>query len=310
MFSRRAATAVSLVLLIAAACGGSETSIATGGAATGSPVPTSSSTEASPSSAASGLSSPELTPLPSAIESSAPEPGADGGSLLGALGTILLVVVGLAAFALTLVLVTLGLRNFTNFRATIEEKEWVIAPASHIDDSTQATALLQEAVGKLTSEIRTLTGDLAERREHLQILTSSLAERDEQIKTASIGVEQHARIRSLRYVAQLAEILEIDGRAGIEPNKTLTGIKSEVEHILEEAGVVVYEPKVGEKLPQRGVSLKRVKTLPAPSPELAGTIKSIEAPAYLYVGPGEQEVVLQPMAITVYSSNQEAEEGK
>jgi hypothetical protein len=222
----------------------------------------------------------------------------------------LLVVIGFAALALTLVLVRLGLKNYSNFRTTIEEKEWVIAPASHIDASTQAAIILQETVGKLTSEIRTLTGDLAERREHLQILTTSLAERDEQIKTASIGVEQHARIRALRYVAQISEILEIDGRAGIEPNKTLTGIKSEVEHILEEAGVVVYEPKVGEKLPQRGVSLKRVKTLPAPSPELAGTIKSIEAPAYLYVGPNEQEVVLQPMAITVYSNNQEAEEAE
>lgn len=306
MFSRRAVTAVSLVLLIAAACGGSETSIVTGGATTGSPLPTSSNTEASPSSEASAPSSLEPTPLPSATESSAPELDADEGSLLGALGTILLVVIGFAGLALTLVLVRLGLKNYSNFRTTIEEKEWVIAPASHIDDSTQATALLQETVGKLTSEIRALTGDLAERREHLQILTSSLAERDAQIKTASIGVEQHARIRSLRYVAQLAEILEIDGRAGIEPNKTLTGIKSEVEHILEEAGVVVYEPKVGEKLPQRGVSIKRVRTLPAPSPELAGTVKSIEAPAYLYVGPNEQEVVLQPMAITVYSSNQEA----
>jgi len=297
-------------MVIAGACGGGESAVVTSVAPSGSLAPTTAVVEASPSSEASVPSSLEPTPLPSAIESSAPQLDADEGSLLGALGTILLVFIGFAALALTLVLVRLGLKNFSNFRTTIEEKEWVIAPASHIDDSTQATALLQEAVGKLASEIRTLTGDLAERREHLQILTSSLAERDEQIKTASIGVEQHARIRSLRYVAQLAEILEIDGRAGIEPNKTLIGIQSEVEHILEEAGVVVYEPKVGEKLPQRGVSLKRVKTLPAPSPELAGTIKSIEAPAYLYVGPSEQEVVLQPMAITVYSSNQEAEEGK
>ena len=306
----------SLGLLIAAACGGGETSVATSGAPTGSPLPTSSAAEVNPSSEASSsieasdLPSLELTPLPSPTEPSAPESGADEGSPLGAIGSILLVVIGLAVVALTLVLVSLGLKNFTNFRATIEEKEWVIAPASHIDESTQAAILLQERVVKLTSEIMLLTEALTERHEHLQILTSSLAERDDQIKTASIGVEQHARIRSLRYVAQIAEILEIDRRAGIEPNKTLTGLKSEVEHILEEAGVVVYEPKVGEKLPQRGVSLKRVKTLPAPSPELAGTIRSIEAPAYLYVGPNEQEVVLQPMAITVYSSNQEAEEGK
>jgi hypothetical protein len=223
---------------------------------------------------------------------------------------MLLIALGLAALTLTLVLVWLGVKNFTNFRTTIEEKEWVIAPASHIDESRQASTVLQERVAKLTSEIMLLTEALAERSEHLQILTTSLAQRDEQIKTASIGVEQHARMRSLRYVAQLAEILEIDRRAGIESSKTLAGVKSEIEHILEEAGVVVYEPKVGEKLPQRGVSLKRVKTLPAPSPALAGTIKSIESPAYLYVGANQQEVVLQPMAITVYLSEQEAGEGK
>jgi len=310
MFLPRALIAASLVMVIAGACSGGESAVVASVAPSGSLAPTNPVAEASPSSEASEQSSPLPTPLSSPVESIAPEPSAEGDSLLGTLGTMLLVVLGLAALTLTLVLVWLGVKNFTNFRTTIEEKEWVIAPASHIDESTQAAMALQERVVKLTNEIMLLTEALTERHEHLRILTASLADRDEQIKTANIGVEQHARMKSLRYVAQLAEILEIDRRAGIEPDKTLAGVKSEIEHILEEAGVVVYEPKVGEKLPQRGVSLKRVKTLPAPSPALAGTIKSIEAPAYLYVGANQQEVVLQPMAITVYLSEQEAGEGK
>lgn len=309
MFLPRALIAASLVIVIAGACSGGESAVVASVAPSGSLAPATPVIEASPSSETSEQSSPLPTPLSSPVESITPEPSADGDSPLGTLGTLLLVVVGLVALALTLALVWLGVKNFTNFRTTIEEKEWVIAPASHIDETRQASTVLQERVAKLTSEIMLLTEALSERSEHLQILTTSLAERDEQIKTASIGVEQHARMRSLRYVAQLAEILEIDRRAGIESNKTLAGVKSEIEHILEEAGVVVYEPKVGEQLPQRGVSLKRVKTLPAPSPALAGTIKSIEAPAYLYVGANQQEVVLQPMAITVYLNEQEAGEG-
>jgi hypothetical protein len=88
----------------------------------------------------------------------------------------------------------------------------------------------------------------------------------------------------------------------MDAKATVGGIKVEIEQLLDENGVITYEPKPGEKLPQRGVSLKRVKTIPAPQPELAGTVKSVESPAYIYVGPNAQEVVLHPMSITVYGA--------
>lgn len=214
--------------------------------------------------------------------------------LLGGFGLLLLVV-----------LVYLGLKNFTNFRATIENKEWVLAPATHIDQVTQVAALLQDRVARLTTEVMALAASLEERREHLQLLTASIAERDAQLRLANLGVEYHARQKSLKSLAQIAEILEIDTRSGVEATKTVGGIKTEIEQLLEELGVITYEPKVGEKLPQRGVSLKQVKTAPAPSPEKVGTVKSVESPAYLYVGANEQEVVLQPMSVTVYANQSE-----
>ena len=308
MFLPRTLILVVLVLTIAGACSGGQSEEGTRATPMDSLAPTTPVDEIGSSSQPIEQSSALPTSLASPAESNEPEGNANADSPIGTLVTLLLTLFGLAAIAAIFVLAWLGVKHFTNFRTTIEEKEWIIAPASQIDESRQASIALQERVVKLTSEIMLLAEALADRREHLEILTTSLAERDEQIKTSSIGVEQHARVRSLRYVAQIAEIMEVDRRAGIEPNKTIIGLKSEVEHILEEAGVAVYEPQVGDTLPQRGVSLKRVKTIPAPSPELAGTIKSIEAPAYILVGPNEQEVVLQPMAITVYSSNQE--EGK
>ena len=105
----------------------------------------------------------------------------------------------------------------------------------------------------------------------------------------------------------IAEILEVDSRSGIDPKATIGGIRAELEQLLEESGVITYEPKPGEKLPQRGVSLKRVKTVPAPKPALTGTVKSVESPAYIYVGPNDQEVVLQPMSITAYGAPSAAE---
>jgi hypothetical protein len=207
----------------------------------------------------------------------------------------------LAAF-LVVALSYLGIKNFTNFRTTIDNKEWILAPATHIDEVTQVAGLLQDRVAKLASEVSALSEALAERREHLQILAASIAEHDDKLKKATLGVEHHAREKSLRHLALIAEIVEIDSRSGIDAKATVGGIKVELEQLLEENGVTTYEPKPGEKLPQRGVSLKRVKTIPAPQPELAGTVKSVESPAYIYVGPNAQEVVLHPMSITVYGA--------
>jgi hypothetical protein len=213
-----------------------------------------------------------------------------------------MVALGALAIFLVAALAFLGIKNYTNFRTTIEKKEWVLAPAAHIDEVTQVAGMLHDRVAKLAAEITELTSALAERREHIQILDNSITERDELLKKANLGVEHHARQQALRHLALIAEILEVDARSGIDPKATVGGIRAELEQLLEESGVITYEPKPGEKLPQRGVSLKKVKTVPAPEPRQEGTVKSVEAPAYIYTGPNEQEVVLQPMSITVYGA--------
>jgi hypothetical protein len=218
-----------------------------------------------------------------------------------------MVVLGALGIFLIAALVFLGIKNYTNFRTTIDEKEWILAPAAHIDEVTQVAGMLHDRVAKLAAEITDLTSALAERREHIQILDNSISERDELLKKANLGVEHHARQQALRHLALIAEILEVDSRSGIDPKATVRGIRAELEQLLEESGVVTYEPKPGEKLPQRGVSLKRVKTVPAEKPAQAGTVKSVESPAYIYAGPNGQEVVLQPMSITVYGAQSIAE---
>jgi hypothetical protein len=218
-----------------------------------------------------------------------------------------LITLGALALFLVAALSFLGIKNFTNFRTTIDKKEWILAPATHIDEVTQVTGLLHDRVAKLAAEISTLTSALAERREHIQILDNTITERDELLKKANLGVEHHARQQALRHLALIAEILEVDSRSGIDPKATIGGIRAELEQLLEESGVITYEPKPGEKLPQRGVSLKRVKTVPAPKQALTGTVKSVESPAYIYVGPNDQEVVLQPMSITAYGAPTAAE---
>ena len=288
-----------LALLAAAisACGGAVTT------ASLSPAP--SAAQSGPAATASA--SPAVSPTATASPAASPIPSTEGGSILGALGTILLITLGALALLLVAALSFLGVKNFTNFRTTIDKKEWILAPAAHIDEVTQVAGLLQDRVAKLAAEITTLSSALAERREHIQILDNSITERDELLKKANLGVEHHARQQALRHLALIAEILEVDSRSGIDPKATVGGIKAELDQLLEESGVITYEPKPGEKLPQRGVSLKRVKTIPAPKPALTGTVKSVESPAYIYVGPNEQEVVLQPMSITVYGAPSAAE---
>ena len=288
-----------LALLTAAisACGGAVTT------ASLSPAPSAAQSEP----AATASASPAVSPTATASPAASPIPNTEGGSILGALGTALLITLGALALLLVAALSFLGVKNFTNFRTTIDKKEWILAPAAHIDEVTQVTGLLQDRVAKLAAEIATLSSALAERREHIQILDNSITERDELLKRANLGVEHHARQQALRHLALIAEILEVDSRSGIDPKATVGGIKAELDQLLEESGVITYEPKPGEKLPQRGVSLKRVKTTPAPKPALTGTVKSVESPAYIYVRPNEQEVVLQPMSITVYGAPSAAE---
>jgi len=288
-----------LALLAAAisACGGAVTT------ASLSPAPSAAQSEP----AATASASPAVSPTATASPAASPIPSTEGGSILGALGTILLITLGALALFLVAALSFLGVKNFTNFRTTIDKKEWILAPAAHIDEVTQVAGLLQDRVAKLAAEITTLSSALAERREHIQILDNSITERDELLKKANLGVEHHARQQALRHLALIAEILEVDSRSGIDPKATVGGIKAELDQLLEESGVITYEPKPGEKLPQRGVSLKRVKTVPAEKPAQAGTVKSVESPAYIYAGPNEQEVVLQPMSITVYAAPAVAE---
>lgn len=288
--SKKIILILALVAAAISACGGAATT------ASNSPVPSAVPSQAT----ASPLASPTISPSPTATAS--PAPNAGGGSVLGAISTLFVITLGALAVFLVLALSYLGIKNFTNFRTTIDNKEWILAPASHIDEVTQVAGLLQDRVTKLASEVSALSEALAERREHLQILAASIAEHDDKLKKATLGVEHHAREKSLRHLALIAEILEIDSRSGIDAKATVGGIKVELEQLLEENGVTTYEPKPGEKLPQRGVSLKRVKTIPAPQPELAGTVKSVESPAYIYVGPNAQEVVLHPMSITVYGA--------
>ena len=288
---------LSLLLAAVSACGGA---VAT---TTLSPAPSAAQSEP----AATTPASPAVSPTATASPAASPVPSSEGGSILGALGTIFLITLGALALFLVAALSFLGVKNFTNFRTTIDKKEWILAPAAHIDEVTQVAGLLQDRVAKLAAEITTLSSALAERREHIQILDNSITERDELLKKANLGVEHHARQQALRHLALIAEILEVDSRSGIEPKATVGGIKAELDQLLEESGVITYEPKIGEKLPQRGVSLKRVKTVPAQKPAQAGTVKSVESPAYIYVGPNEQEVVLQPMSITAYGAPSAAE---
>jgi hypothetical protein len=290
-------SALMLVTAVLSACGGA---VAT---TTPSPSPSASQSEPAATASASAAASPAATASPTA----SPLPDASEGSIIGAIGTILLITLGALALFLIAALSFLGIKNYTNFRTTIDKKEWILAPAAHIDEVTQVTGLLHDRVATLAQEIIALTSALAERREHIQILDNSITERDELLKKANLGVEHHARQQALRHLALIAEILEVDSRSGIDPKATVGGIRAELEQLLEESGVITYEPKPGEKLPQRGVSLKRVKTVPAEKPAQAGTVKSVESPAYIYAGPNEQEVVLQPMSITVYAAPAVAE---
>ena len=290
-------SALLLAAAVFSACGGA---VAT---TTLSPSPSPSQSEPAATASASTAASPTATTSPVA----SPLPDASEGSIIGAIGTIFMVVLGALGIFLIAALVFLGIKNYTNFRTTIDEKEWILAPAAHIDEVTQVAGMLHDRVAKLAAEITDLTSALAERREHIQILDNSISERDELLKKANLGVEHHARQQALRHLALIAEILEVDSRSGIDPKATVRGIRAELEQLLEESGVVTYEPKPGEKLPQRGVSLKRVKTVPAEKPAQAGTVKSVESPAYIYAGPNGQEVVLQPMSITVYGARSIAE---
>ena len=290
-------SALLLVMAMLSACGGV---VAT---ASLSPSPSAFQSEPAATPSASTAASPAATTSPTA----SPQPSASEGSIIGAIGTILMVALGALAIFLVAALAFLGIKNYTNFRTTLEKKEWVLAPAAHIDEVTQVAGMLHDRVAKLAAEITELTSALAERREHIQILDNSITERDELLKKANLGVEHHARQQALRHLALIAEILEVDSRSGIDPKATVGGIRAELEQLLEESGVITYEPKPGEKLPQRGVSLKRVKTVPAEKPAQAGTVKSVESPAYIYAGPNEQEVVLQPMSITVYAAPAVAE---
>ena len=160
--SKKIVLILALVAAAISACGGAVTT------ASNSPVPSAVPSQAT----ASPLASPTISPSPTAAAS--PAPNAGGGSVLGAISTLFVITLGALAVFLVVALSYLGIKNFTNFRTTIDNKEWILAPAAHIDEVTQVAGLLQDRVAKLASEVSALSEALAERREHLQILQPAL----------------------------------------------------------------------------------------------------------------------------------------
>ena len=139
MFLPRTLILVFLVLTIAGACSGGQSEEGTRATPMDSLAPTTPVDVIGSSSQPMEQSSAQPTPVASAVESNEPEGNANADSPIGTLVALLLTLFGLGAFVAILVLAWLGVKHFTNFRTTIEEKEWIIAPASQIDESRQAS---------------------------------------------------------------------------------------------------------------------------------------------------------------------------
>ncbi len=204
-----------------------------------------------------------------------------------------------ASWVLVALLAVTMLVAVRKWKAAFADKEWTLAPTLEVGEITAAVASAQDELEFLrgaTLEARDASQGV---REEFAILGRELDARTQEVRELRMGQAFVAQRPFMAASVRAIDAIEYDRDLASDPIKTLQSIEVDLTELLEDHGVEVVTPAVGDRLPARGVDPGSARHVPTGDAAKVGTLASVDRPAYIAVGPAA-EVVLKPAVVSIY----------
>ncbi len=204
-----------------------------------------------------------------------------------------------ASWVLVALLAVTMLVAVRKLKTAFTYKGWTLAPTWEVGKITAALAAAQDELARLrgaTFEARDASQGV---REEFAILGRELDARTQEVRELRMGQAFVAQRPFMAASVRAIEAIKCDRDPTSDPIKTLQGIEVDLTELLEDHGVEVVTPAVGDRLPARGVDPGAARHVPTGDAAKVGTLASVDRPAYIAVGP-DPEVVLKPAVVSIY----------
>ncbi len=204
-----------------------------------------------------------------------------------------------ASWVLVALLAITMLVAVRKWKAAFKNKDWTLTPTLAVGDLTAALAAAQDELARLRSATFEARDASQGVREEFAILGRELDARTQEVRELRMGQAFVAQRPFMAASVRAIDAIESDRDLASSPITTLRGIEVDLMELLEDHGVEVVTPAVGDRLPARGVDPGSADYVPTGDAAKVGTLASVDRPAYIAVGP-DAEVVLKPAAVSIY----------
>ncbi len=185
------------------------------------------------------------------------------------------------------------------WKTAFADREWTLTPTREVGKLAAALTSAQDELARLrdaTFEARDASQGV---QEEFAILGREIDARRQEVGELRMGQAFAAQRPFMAASVRAIDAIKCDRDLASDSINTLRAIEVELTELLEDHGVEVVTPAVGDRLSARGVDPGSARHVPTGDAARVGTLASVDRPAYIAVGPNP-EVVLKPAAVSIY----------